>query len=150
MKVLLIKNIAKLGVAGEIKEVSDGYARNFLFGQGLATLVSQENIAKWQHQSDKKGREQHLSQEKIDRLKHRLLGMVLKLTKATNDKGHLFAKIRPVDINILLNEQNITIKDKDILLPVIKEIGKYQIEIKITDAEKLKVALDILPAKKSK
>ncbi len=150
MKILLIKNIAKLGVAGEIKEVSDGYASNFLLRQGAAILASKKNAKEWQCRSNNKSKVKYLSQEKIDRLKQRLSALVLKLNKAANDKGHLFAKVSQADISALLYQQNITIKDKDILLPVIKETGQYQIEIKISDSTRFKVALYVSPVNKFK
>ena len=55
MKIILLKNIDKLGQAGDIKEVADGYARNFLLPQGLARLATPQAIqtAKKQQQQNK-------------------------------------------------------------------------------------------------
>jgi len=62
MKVLLIKDVKTLGLAGEIKEVKDGYGQNFLIGKGLAKLATPDVVANW------KAEQARIAQELKDEL----------------------------------------------------------------------------------
>lgn len=64
MKIILKKEVKGLGRAGDVKEVSDGYAQNFLFRQGLAEVATEKNIQIIKKQADKKRTEKAATRTK--------------------------------------------------------------------------------------
>ena len=133
MKVLLIKDVKSLGKAGEIKEVKDGYGKNFLIGKGFAKSATPEIIKEWQEkQEELKAQEAAL----IARLKEEQAKLKsLKTTIATKvgDNGHLFGAVTKDEIaQHIKDEHGIEIDKKSIEHKVaIKEVGTFDIDIKM-------------------
>ena len=87
MKVILLKKISQLGKAGDIKDVADGYARNFLFPRGLAELATDQTVqtlAANQKQLAKQAEHDLLLAEKNAA---RLNGLAIEISGRTNDQG---------------------------------------------------------------
>lgn len=145
MKVLLIKPVAKLGKAGEVKEVSSGYARNFLFPQNLATTISNEKIATWKRQKKLENRQTALDSAQVKKMRKKLKSMRLQVKARANEQGHLFAQVRSDDIVKLLTDKNIEVSPEQVILPLIKAVGQYQFEIKLNEIL-VKLILEVLPA----
>jgi large subunit ribosomal protein L9 len=141
MKVVLLKKVEKLGDKGEIKEVADGYARNFLIAQGLAQpatekIVKQvkENLDKIKKEGEKKIEE---AKKVIDEIKDKTFSI-----KKKAEKGKLFEAVKEKDVAKLINKKGIT--EKNITIPnPIKKAGQYEIEIKISDKIKTKIKLEV-------
>ena len=130
MKVILLKEIKNLGKRGEIKEITDGYARNFLLPQKLAELATpanQRQLAQEQARQAAAGRKQtdQLKQlvEKIDSLR-------LEAVMPSNPAGHLFGSVNEQKIIDLLKEKDIEITKKQIILAKpIKQVGSHRVVI---------------------
>lgn len=127
MKVILKKDIGGLGRKYEIKEVSDGYAVNYLVPNKLAEYASKEavkraQIAKAATEEELKVQE-NLKMKQIEALK----GVKIVLVKKANEKGHLFEKIHPEEIVAALKEQaRVEISSDSIKMSEpIKEIGDH-------------------------
>ena len=142
MRVILVKDVSGIGRAGDIKEVSDGYARNFLMPKKLAmlaTIAETDRIAKEKREKQEKlAREQ----EKLERSK-KILEAKLFTIKAKADGRHLFAAIHEADIAKLVSERIGTELDpKRIRLPkAIKELGSHKVTIKLS--EKLEAIINL-------
>jgi large subunit ribosomal protein L9 len=141
MKVVLLKKVEKLGDKGEIKEVADGYARNFLIAQGLAqpatdNIVKQvkENLDKIKEEGEKKLEE---AKKVIDEIKNKTLSI-----KKKAEKGKLFEAVKEKDVAKLIDKKGITEKNISIPSPI-KKAGQYEIEIKISDKIKTKIKLEV-------
>ena len=122
MKVILIKDVAKVGRMYEIKEVANGYASNFLIARGLALPATPATIRRLEHKKAQK-LGNHLAIPADTRI-------ILK-AKA-NEAGHLFAKIHETEISEALKKQaNLEISATSIILEqAIKELGEFIVKVK--------------------
>ncbi len=148
MKVILNQDVKGQGKKGDLVEVSDGYARNFLLPKNLAIPASKENInvLKGQQESREYRQQKELKEalaiaKKIDEIK-----VVLK-AKA-GDNGKLFGSITSKDVSEALTQQHhIKIDKKKFVLPDgIKALGTTNVEIKVHTGvvAKLKVSVETL------
>ncbi len=146
MKVILQSDVAKLGKKGEIKKVSDGYARNYLFPRELAVEATPSAIKHLESIKDVKNehkeKEIKKSKEKLDKL---IKGFFVIKVKA-GEKGKLFGSITNADIaEELSNYLGEKIEKKRVILNGhLKEIGTYEVEVKFPHGVKgmLKVKLE--------
>ena len=133
MKVLLIKDVKSLGKAGEVKEVKDGYGKNFLIGKGFAKPATEEVLA--QHAAEEKAKADALTQELSDLndLKDKLDKMEIEIHKKLGDTGHLFGAVTKEEIAAALKEQHdVTIDKKHIeTKTAIKSTGKHDLDLKL-------------------
>lgn len=136
MKVLLIKDVKDLGKAGEIKEVSDGYGKNFLIGKGLAQMATNEVLRKYEAAQKKKAELEALEIAEAKAVAKTLETLHIKLTHKTGANGSLFGSITKDEIAHALQEQHkINIDKKDINLKnPIKAVGSYEIDVKLGHA----------------
>jgi len=131
MKVILLKDVAKVGKKFDVKDVSDGFALNFLIPQGkakTATSVGLEKVdaLKAHAESERKIQEDLLSKNISD-----INGKVVEVSLKANDKGHLFAGLHREQIaDILSSSIHSSIVPSFITLDKpIKEVGEHDIEI---------------------
>lgn len=133
MKVLLIKDVKSLGKKGEVKEVKDGYGKNFLIGKGFARHATPEILA--QHASDELIVAKNLEKE-VDALKQ-IAAMLDKaeiiITKKLGQNGHLFGSVTKEEVALALEEQyNIKIDKKHINeKSAIKTVGEHDLDFKL-------------------
>jgi len=147
MRVILVRDVPKLGRKYEIKEVLDGYGRNFLIARGLAraaTPAAEEEILRLRSQQlVNKEVQQTLLKKDLARLE---VGEYT-LTRGANNEGHLFAGVHAADIaKELQKTSGVTLKaDAIILEKPIKEIGTYSIGIQGGEGSHATVTLQIIP-----
>ena len=133
MKVLLIKDVKSLGKKGEVKEVKDGYGKNFLIGKGFARHATPEILA--QHAQDEIIVAENLEKE-VNTLKEiakKLDSAEIIITKKLGQNGHLFGSVTKDEIASALKEQhNIEIDKKHINeKSAIKTIGEHDLDFKL-------------------
>jgi large subunit ribosomal protein L9 len=133
MKVLLIKDVKSLGKAGEVKEVKDGYGKNFLIGKGFAKHATTEILA--QHAAEEKQKALDLATE-IDLLKMTAIKLEkaeIIITKKVGETGHLFGSITKDEVAHALKEQyDIEIDKKHITDKIsIKTVGEHDLDLKL-------------------
>lgn len=136
MKVLLIKDVKDLGKAGEIKEVSDGYGKNFLIGKGLAQHATNEVLKKYEAAQKKKAAQEAEEIENAKQIAQNFKNLKIKLVHKTGANGALFGAITKDEIAHALAEQHkIEIDKKDINLKnPIKATGSYEVDVKLGHA----------------
>jgi large subunit ribosomal protein L9 len=140
MKVVLIKNIPNVGNKGEVKEVSDGYAQNFLIAKNLAMPATKTNIDKVTAEKKKNEQKGILSFGKVKKLMNKLKGLELTISAKANEKGTLFAGIGEKEVYGALKDLNIVIDLKHFKLDKhIKELGRHDIVIKLDHGLEAKV-----------
>ncbi len=133
MKVILIKDVPKIGKQGEIKEVSAGYGANFLLKRGLAklaTIEAQKNLEKGKKElSDKKQREL----QKLTKLKDDLERRTFTVRVKTGDKGQVFGGVHEKEISQAIYQKTKIQIDKSQIgsHKGIKELGEHVIDIKL-------------------
>jgi large subunit ribosomal protein L9 len=130
MKVVFLKNYKKGGEMGEIKEVADGYAQNFLIPKGLALPATPNNIAKAQSNKKQKEKEATLDLIKAERLAESLEGIEVRLKEKANEKGVLFAAVSEKEVAEALKKEGIKVDPKHIKLDKhIKKVGDHEIVV---------------------
>jgi large subunit ribosomal protein L9 len=131
MKVILLKDIENLGKKYEIKDVSDGYARNYLIPKKLAKIANERNL-KWlekQREKEEKIAEEEL--KKVQEIASTIDGQEILIEVKVGDNGQLFESINVQKIYEKLKELGFEIKKNQILLESpIKELGEFPVKIK--------------------
>ncbi|MFA6270438.1 MAG: 50S ribosomal protein L9 [Candidatus Paceibacterota bacterium] len=133
MKVILKENIKGVGRKYEIKNISDGYANNFLIPKKLAEYASPEAVKKAEILRATVEAEiqiqEKLTQKQIEMLK----GVKIVLNKKASEKGHLFEKVQPEEIAAALKDQaKIDIGSEFLMIEKpVKEVGEHAIIVQI-------------------
>lgn len=133
MEVLMINNVPRVGSKGEIINVAEGYARNFLFPRNFAipaTVGAKKHLnlmkTSWENQAL---REKQAFQGMADKLE----GMILKITKKTGDKGRLFGSVTSQELSEEIKKQvGLDVDKKLVVADHIKELGEHPISIRFT------------------
>ena len=131
MKVILLKDVPKIGKKFEVKEVKDGYARNFLLAKNLGKPATEEAL-KWlevQREIMEKKAEEDL--KKSQDIASSMGEMELTISVKTGDKDELFEAINAKKISEELKERGLDInKDQIDLKEPIKELGEFPVKVK--------------------
>jgi len=144
MKVLLIKDVKSLGKAGEIKEVKEGYGRNFLIAKGFAKLATKEVIKEWEEAQKKKEEELKLEMYELNKEKEVLEKLNITIEKKLGANGHLYGAVTKEDIAHALKEQSkIDIDKKKIDAKNIKEVGEHTVDIKLGHGIHAKLKINV-------
>jgi len=147
MKVLLIKDVKSLGKVGEIKEVKEGYGRNFLIGKGFAKHATDEVIEQWKiDQADiaKKEADEIASLKEIEK---KLANIKLQIHKKLGANGSLYGAVTKDEIaHELADQHGIEVDKKTVELEknAIKGTGIYEISIKLGHGIHAKLNLEII------
>jgi large subunit ribosomal protein L9 len=131
MRVILLQDIKNVGKKYEIKEVKNGYARNFLFPNGLAKAATRETLEwlKVQKELNEKKAEEEL--KKVQEFASSLDGLEITIPVKVGEDGQLFESITSQKIFEKLKELGFEIKKPQIILAEpIKELGEYPLKIK--------------------
>ncbi len=132
MKVILRENLDNLGEIGEVVEVKDGYARNFLIPRKLAFEANTKNLN--QLEAQKKQLERKIEKEKIlaEKTREELEKISLTIQMKVGEDGKLFGSVTTQMIADALKEKGFEIDRKTITIPEpIKALGIYTVEIKL-------------------
>ncbi|WP_291492524.1 50S ribosomal protein L9 [Desulfurella sp.] len=140
MRVVLLEDIENLGLAGDVLDVKDGYARNFLLPKKLALKATKENVKLIEEKRNSiiKRAQKRLQLEQAK--KEQLDGLTIELKAKTGEGGKLFGSIGTNDIYTALKEKQIEIDKKSIRLEdPIKQIGEYEVTISLYRDIKAKI-----------
>ena len=130
MKVILLKNIAKLGKQHEVKEVSDGYANNYLFANGLAKPTDKNGLAIAKKQRALLAEKATQELEKSAKMVQEMDGLEVEIAVKVGDKGQLFEKVSSKKIAARLQEMGYDIDQEQVVLDVaIAEAGEHEVKI---------------------
>jgi large subunit ribosomal protein L9 len=136
MKVILLRDVAKIGRRFDVREVPDGHALNFLIPRKLAEPATKEALRRLEVETKKKTimSDRHDTSFK-DALK-KLSESTLTLALAANEQGHLFKGVKAADILKCIIENGVHIEENEIVLPQpIKEVGEHEITLRSGDTE---------------
>ena len=146
MKVILLKDVKKLGKAGDVINASDGYARNFLFPKGLAKEATDNNMHILNNQKENERKKKLAELEAAKKLASELKGKEIKITVKTGDNGKLFGAITSKDVAKKIKElYKVEIDKKKIVMETIKVAGGYEIEVKLYPEVSTKMKVIIVP-----
>lgn len=145
MKVIFLKDVKGTAKKGEVKEVSDGYARNFLFPKGVAREANTANINEHNQQEKAKEIKSQREEEEAMALGKQLEGAGVEIFAKAGDGGRLFGAITSKDIAEQLGKKlNIQVDKRKILLDEpIKTLGTTEVEIKLHPKVSTKVKVEV-------
>lgn len=131
MKVILLRDLENLGKEGEIKEVANGYARNFLLPQKLAEIATDSSVANAKKKKDQLKEKAQLELEDTQKLAEQLEGRELYI-KVKEKDGKLFGSVNEKTVAKTLKDEGLNIFPENVKIAVpIKEIGEYDAQINL-------------------
>ncbi len=132
MRVILLKDVEKIGKKFDVKEVKDGYARNFLIAKGLAKQASPEALEWLELQKEIQEKKAEEELKKVQEVASGMTDLEVTITVKVGENDQLFESINAQKISEKLKEAGFDIKKTHIELPEpIKEIGEFPVKIKL-------------------
>ena len=146
MQVILTKKVPGLGNTDDIKEVSAGYARNFLFAHQLAVLATGTALQAAQSRLRRQVSSSQSGLQREQSLAGQLADQEVQFTEKAGPGGQLYAAIGPQKISDYLTGKGFAVKKNQIIVPPIKSAGVYQASIKFSHGleVKLKICVNAL------
>jgi len=131
MRIILLKDIEDLGKKNEVKEVKDGYARNFLIPKGLAKMATKKAMEQLEFQKELEAQKSEEELKKTQASIQSMEGMEFIISVKLGDKGQLFESITPQKIQETLKGSGFDIKKDQIeISQPIKELGEFPVKVK--------------------
>lgn len=140
MRVIFLKDIRSIGRKGEIKNVSDGYARNFLFPQQLAKIATEPEIALITKQKEEETKNKGEKLVALKKFADELSGREFIFEVAAGDKGEIFGSVGEKDIKKTLEEAKVEVS-KIFLEKPLKSLGGHEVEIELGLGVKTKISV---------
>jgi large subunit ribosomal protein L9 len=148
MKVLLCEDIKKLGWFGDVVEVSNGYARNYLLPQGLAKTVSENSIRSIAQEKAKRAEKRIIESKRIEEAAKTVDGAEAVIASKANEQGHLYGSVTAEQIADNLRAQGFQVANEVVQLPEhIKQVGTHAITLKFTGDVTATINLVVVPEK---
>ncbi len=126
MKVILLQDVEKLGRKFDVKEVADGYARNFLLPQKLIKPATEEALAQLEAEKEAAARKAETELKDVEGIAAQLDGQEIEMSAKADENGKLFGSISAVKIAKVLKDKGFKVSKNQIkLIEPIKEAGEY-------------------------
>ncbi len=145
MKVIFLQDVKGSGKKGEVKNVSDGYARNFLIGKGLAVEATAKNMNLLDGQNASAQHKKDVEKQNAEEIASVINGKTVKAVAKAGNGGKLFGSVTAGNIAELIEKQfGKKIDKKKISLKTdIKNFGTYEVEIRLYTGVIAKVTVDV-------
>jgi large subunit ribosomal protein L9 len=132
MKVILKEDVKSIGSMGQIVDVSDGFARNYLVPKGLAVEANVKNMRSMEHEKKVIQEKARKVKNSVQDLANRLANMNVVIKTKAGEEGKLFGSVTTMDIAEQLKNQGIEIDKKKISLDEpIKRLGTYAVNLRL-------------------
>lgn len=134
MKIILLKDVSGTGKKGQVLEVADGFARNFLIKKGLGEVATKSAMSALVEQDAKKKKQSEQELEENQKMAQKIDGVEIEIVAKVNDEGTLYAAITPQKIVQELKKQvgvQISFKQVVIFKPI-KDTGDHEVKVKFS------------------
>jgi large subunit ribosomal protein L9 len=132
MQIILQQDVDKLGTRGQVVEVAEGYARNFLLPRKLALEASAGNMKRLEKMRTAFAKQEATEKQDAQRLAEALAGVSLAFTRKAGENDQLFGSVTSADISEALEAKGFHVeKRKIVLVDPIKLVGEYEIPMKL-------------------
>lgn len=133
MKVMLIKDVYKLGRAGEVKRVADGYGRNYLLPQGLAVLATPGALKQSERIKVRATVQRDALNEEMSVVAEQLTGVVLTFSAKASETGKLYGSVTTQMIADSLSEKTgVEINKRHVDSQPLRAVGEHQVQVRLT------------------
>lgn len=132
MKVIFVQDVKGQGKKGEVREVADGYARNFLIPRQLAIPATEGNLRNLRKQQEEEAKKQEQQRQEALQVAQKLENMVLTITAKAGEGGRLFGAVTAKQISDALAKQGLAVDKKKIeLKEPIRQLGTTLVPVKL-------------------
>jgi large subunit ribosomal protein L9 len=146
MRILLCEDIRGLGWLGDVVDVNAGYARNYLFPQGLAKHATDANLRAIAKDKAARAEQRKLEAEKLQRVAEAVKGAEAVVAAKANELGVLFGSVGPSQIAQNLREQGFEVADEDVALGEhIKNVGTTEVTLEFANEMTAVVSVVVVP-----
>lgn len=146
MQVILLTDVEKVGLRGEVVNVARGYARNFLLPRGLAETASPGRVAELRRIEAERARHEARSADQADEIAEILGKTVLRFDVKAGPTGVLFGSVTPTDIaDEIWRARKVRVDRRKIGVDSIKRIGRYAVEIDVYEGVIAEVKTLVVP-----
>ena len=133
MKVLLIKDVYKLGHAGDVRRVADGYGRNYLLPHSMAVLATPGALNQSDKIREEANKQRAIINKEMDVIAERLKGVVLSFAAKAGETGKMYGSITTQDIATALQDKTgVEIKRYQIDMQPLRVLGEHKAHIRLT------------------
>ena len=144
MQIILLETLNKLGKAGEVVSVKDGFAKNFLIPQKKAIIANKKNLNDLNSKMSQINENNMKKISEANELKAKLDGKEINIQMEANEDGNLYGNLGPRQIrDRLINDFSIDIEPGNIVLDNISAIGSYDVTLRIYDDISATLKLEI-------
>jgi large subunit ribosomal protein L9 len=145
MKVILKEDVRNIGTMGQIVDVADGYARNFLVPKGLAVDANVKNIRAMEHAKKTIQEKAKKIRGQAQDLSDKIANMTIMIKAKSGEEGRLFGSVTSMDIAEQMKNQGIDVDKKKIVIEEpIKRLGSYSVGIKLHSDVTTQVTLQVV------
>ena len=148
MKVILLENIKRIGMIGEIIDVKRGYARNFLIANKKALYASKENIAQVDKIKSELSKKDNEKKQEAKAIAESLNKKEFDIQKLCTETKELYGSVKPTEISKLLEEKNEIDIKPSMIQPVneIKSLGKFKVKISLHSEVEAEITINVQSA----
>ncbi len=147
MKVILLQDVPGSGKKGEIVNVSDGYARNYLFPRKWATQATASAVKEVERRNEKERAEEAARVQEAEELARQINGKTIQIKAKSGEKGRLYGSVTTQEVADALSAQHQVTVDKrkiDLAEPI-RSLGKVQASISLYAGVKAAMTISVLP-----
>src|SRR4030042_5280835 len=133
MKVLLLKDVYKLGRAGDVKRVADGYGRNYLLPQGMAVLATAEALKMTERIREKANVQRAIVNQEMDIVAKQLTGLTLVFPARASETGKLYGSVTTqMIVDAITNKTGVEVARRQIDSQPLRMLGEYKVHVRLT------------------
>ena len=150
MKIVLTQNMDALGLEGDIVDVANGYARNYLIPKGIALEANKQNIKMLEMQKKKIEAKRFQAKEDAEKIKEKMADVVITISQKVGEESKLYGSVTSMDIAAQLEKQGIEIDRRKIALDKpIKTLGEFDVPVKLYPEVVGSIRVVVLPEEQS-
>ena len=145
MKVILKRDVKGLGREGDLKEVKDGYARNFLLPTAAAVVADKGAVANWERHRDQREERDRSARAEAEATAEKLRNLRLEVPVKAGERGRLFGAVTGHQIADLIHQEGVELDRHALhLREPIKTLGDYKIDVRIMPGVEATVSVSVV------
>jgi large subunit ribosomal protein L9 len=146
MQVILLKDVEKLGLRGDVVDVARGYARNYLLPWRLAEVATAARVAELERVEAQRARHEARSAEQAEEIAEVLAKTVLRLEVKAGPTGALFGSVTPSDVaDEIWRARKVRVDRRKVTTDPIKRIGRYTIPVEVFEDVRVEIKTLVVP-----
>ena len=145
MEIILLESLNKIGKAGEIVKVKDGFARNFLIPQKKALVANKKNRSDLEIKMSEISKNNEIKVKQAQDLKSKIEGKSIKVAMESNDEGNLYGAVtQKIIVEEILSTLSVELSADCVILAPIKVLGNHEIRLRLYDEVDALINLEIV------